>query len=91
LDVDARRVPAEGVDRIDTLLFSESAGRFVLTADPARGAELEALFAGLPLACIGVVTQEAALKVAGMDGRIAVSLEVDDMRASWKKPFGHLI
>jgi phosphoribosylformylglycinamidine synthase len=91
LDVDARRVPAEGVDRLDTLLFSESAGRFILTADPARGAELEALFAGLPLACIGSVTQEAVLTVTGPAGRTAASLKVGDMRASWKKPFGHLI
>jgi phosphoribosylformylglycinamidine synthase len=91
LQVDARRVPSEGVGRLDTLLFSESAGRFILTVDPGRAAELEALFAGLPLACIGSVTKEAVLSVTGLDGRPSVDLRVDELKASWKKPFGHLI
>jgi phosphoribosylformylglycinamidine synthase len=91
LQVDARRLPVEGVSRLDTLLFSESAGRFLLTVDPGRSREFEALFAGLPLACIGTVTQEAVLDVTGLDGRPAVHLRVDDLKASWKRPFGHLI
>ena len=91
LQVDARRLPVEGVSRLDTLLFSESAGRFILTVDPGRSREFESLFAGLPLACIGTVTQEAALNVTGLDGRPSVHLRVDDLKASWKRPFGHLI
>jgi phosphoribosylformylglycinamidine synthase len=91
LQVDARRLPVEGVSRLDTLLFSESAGRFLLTVDPGRSREFEALFAGLPLACIGTVTQEAVLDVTGLDGQPAVHLRVDDLKASWKRPFGHLI
>ena len=91
LQVDARRLPAEGVNRLDTLLFSESAGRFILTVDPQRSRELESLFAGLPLACIGTVTAEPVLDLTGLDGRPALRLPVADLKASWKKPFGHLI
>ena len=91
LQVDLRRVPVEDVARLDALLFSESGGRFILTVDPARSREFEALFAALPLACVGTVTAEPTLSVSGFDGCRVVRTEVDALKASWKKPFGHLI
>jgi phosphoribosylformylglycinamidine (FGAM) synthase-like enzyme len=36
LTVDLTQVPSEGVDRDDTLLFSESAGRFIVTVAPDK-------------------------------------------------------
>ncbi len=53
-----------GVDA-ETALFSESNSRFVVTVSPEKAAELEALFAGLPIAKIGTVTEDKVLKVAG--------------------------
>jgi phosphoribosylformylglycinamidine synthase len=91
LAVDARRIPAEGVRRLDTLLFSESAGRFILTVDPGRRREVEAAFEGLPFACVGTVTAESWLKVAGLNGEQAVCAAVSDLKAAWKKPFGQLV
>jgi phosphoribosylformylglycinamidine synthase len=91
LDVDARRVPAEGVRRLDTLLFSESAGRFIVTVDPRRRREIEAAFAGLPFACIGTVTEVPLLRVNGLNGEQAVSVAVSDLKTSWQKPFGQLV
>ena len=91
LAVDARRIPAEGVRRLDTLLFSESAGRFILTVDPGRRREVEAAFEGLPFACVGTVTAEPWLKVAGLNGEQAVCAAVSDLKAAWKKPFGQLV
>jgi phosphoribosylformylglycinamidine synthase len=91
LRIDPARLPNDGVDRLDTLLFSESAGRFVLTVDPARSREFEALFAGLPLACIGTVTADPVLEVTGPGGRAAIRLTVQELRSAWKKPFGPLV
>ena len=91
LRVDARKVPVEGVYRNDTLLFSESAGRFILTVDPRRRGEFESAFEGLPCACVGTVTAEPTLEVDGLNGEALVSAAVSDLKASWQKPFGHLV
>jgi phosphoribosylformylglycinamidine synthase len=91
LQVDARKIPSEGASRNDTLLFSESAGRFIVTVDPRRRSEFESAFEGLPCACIGVVTAEPVMRLAGLNGEALVSLPVSDLKAAWKRPFGHLI
>jgi phosphoribosylformylglycinamidine synthase len=91
MHVDLRKVPAEAVGRNDTMLFSESAGRFIVTVDPRRKGEFEAGFSALPCACIGTVTAEPLLKVGGLQGEAAASISVSDLKAAWKKPFGHLI
>nr|MCU0586429.1 AIR synthase-related protein [Desulfobacterales bacterium] len=43
---DLRHVPAEGAERVDALLFSESPGRFIVTVAPALQPEFESLFSG---------------------------------------------
>ncbi|VGO20630.1 AIR synthase-related protein [Pontiella sulfatireligans] len=53
-----------GVDS-STALFSESNSRFVVSVAPEKAAELEALFAGLPIAKVGTVTADKTLKIAG--------------------------
>ncbi|WP_028325873.1 AIR synthase-related protein [Desulfatirhabdium butyrativorans] len=78
--------------RADQALFSESAGRFLVTVSPQRSAEFEALFDGLPVAPIGRVTQEdGPFRVYGADGSLQIDVPVGRLRASWKRPFGELI
>jgi phosphoribosylformylglycinamidine synthase len=91
MQVDLRKIPAEAVRRNDTLLFSESAGRFIVTVAPHRKAEFEAAFPALPCACIGTVMDDAHLKVEGLQGDTAISLPVSELKAAWKSPFGQLI
>jgi phosphoribosylformylglycinamidine synthase len=67
LQVDLERVPADGVDRDDLLLFSESAGRFIATVNPDRREAFEALFKGTGCANIGTVTEQARLVVQGLE------------------------
>ncbi len=88
---DLGKVPAAGVDRNDTLLFSESAGRFIVTVDPARRTEFDDVFRKLPCACIGELTSEMVLELGGLDGRPALSAAVSVLKAAWKKPFGDLV
>uniref|UniRef100_UPI003568F102 AIR synthase-related protein n=1 Tax=Pontiella sp. TaxID=2837462 RepID=UPI003568F102 len=68
-----------GVDAA-TALFSESNSRFVVTVAPEKAAELEALFAGLPIAKIGEVVAEKKLKVAG-----AVDVDLDALVKPFKQ------
>ncbi len=91
LTVDLAKVPAEGVDRNDTLLFSESAGRFIVTVAPENQAAFEALFAGLPAACVGQVTEMPQLTITGIEGKCLAALTVERMKSAWKGPFGDLI
>ncbi len=91
LQVDLNRIPAEGVHRDDTLLFSESAGRFIVTIDPVHQAAFEGLFAGLPLACIGKVTDMPSLHITGRGGEVLLAVGVSELKAAWQGPFGELI
>jgi phosphoribosylformylglycinamidine synthase len=91
LHVDLRRIPVERAGRTDTLLFSESAGRFIVTVDPLRQNEFEAGFRGLPCVCIGTVTAEPILRLDGLEGETLTSVAVSDLKAAWKQPFGSLI
>ena len=91
LNVDLARVPVKGVERDDILLFSESAGRFIVTIDPAHREVFENIFKGSACACIGKITTEAEIVIKGMDNGTLVSASVRDLKSSWQKPFGDLI
>jgi len=88
--VNLDQVPADGALRPDRLLFSESAGRFVVTVAPSQRRAFESLFTGLPLAAIGTVTAEATLEIRS-GPQALVRLPVEQLVASWKGPFGDLI
>jgi phosphoribosylformylglycinamidine synthase len=91
MSVDLGRVPAADLRRDDALLFSESAGRMVVTVDPARCEEFEALFAGRACACIGTVSAEPLFQITGCDGATVVAATVAELKAAWKGTFGDLI
>jgi phosphoribosylformylglycinamidine synthase len=90
LSVDLSQVPVNDVDRDDTLLFSESAGRLIVTVDPKNRSVFEALFSGLPCACIGQVTESPTLTIQGLSQQTILFVSVKEMKAFWKRPFGNL-
>jgi len=91
MQVDLRKIPAEAVGRNDTVLFSESPGRFIVSVDPRRRAEFENCLRATPCACIGRVTAEPVLKVDGLNGEALLSVSVAELKAAWKTPFGNLV
>ncbi len=91
LQIDLQQVPASGVDNDPALLFSESAGRFIVTIDAQHRQDFEKLFAPSTCACIGTVTAEPQLNINGLDANTIVSLAVSALKSAWKKPFGDLI
>jgi phosphoribosylformylglycinamidine synthase len=88
---DLAKVPVEGALDDAAVLFSESAGRFLVTVKPADQAAFENEMRDQVFACIGEVTAAADLVVAGQGGSVLTSLNADAMRRSWKTPFGHLL
>ena len=91
LRVDLANVPGEGALDDAVVLFSESAGRFLVTVKAEDQAAFENEMKDQVFACIGEVTAAADLIVAGRDGSELASLNVAAMRRSWKTPFGHLL
>lgn len=73
------------------LLYSESAGRFVLTVAPARKEAFEKLFATMPVACIGEVTENARFRVQRGIGEVIIDEDVSDLKKAWNSRFGMLI
>jgi len=90
LDIHLGELPAEEPLRNDVLLFSESAGRFIVTVDPAQQSDFENIFKNFACACVGRVTENPELMVAGTNGRKILSIPVSKMKEAWKSPFKDL-
>ena len=91
LEVELAQVLAEGVGREEILLYSESAGRFIVSVAPEDRAEFEKRFKELPCACVGRVTAKPKVTIRNLSGRVLFSAGLKQLRSAWKKPFGHLI
>ena len=91
MEVNLAAVPADGADRNDTLLFSESAGRLIVTVAPENRDAFQDRFRAFPCAMIGKVTQTPIVIVNGLDNRPIIHVPVQDLKAAWKRPFGDLI
>ncbi len=89
--LDLSLVPAGQKPRNDVLLFSESAGRFIVTLPPENKDAFESLFSGMPAACAGAVTEKRTLSIADNRGVELFEAAVADLRGAWKRPFGDLI
>lgn len=92
MEIDLGAVPRRGgVLRNDTLLFSESQGRFIVTVAPENRETFDKLFKGMAAACVGVVTdQHKNFKVKAMDGTLLVDKSIDTLETAWQRPLGDM-
>jgi phosphoribosylformylglycinamidine synthase len=92
MEIDLSHLPVEESLRDDQSLFSESAGRFIVTVENDHAEAFEALMAELPAACIGITTIESgSLEIRKGNAPPFLSVPVSELKAAWKKPFGALI
>jgi len=68
----------------DVALFSESNGRFVLTTRPDHARRLADLFDGLPCRRVGIVTEDARLRVH-RSGEAWLDLGADALKTAFKE------
>ena len=81
--VDLAQVPADMHDlRDDELMFSESAGRFLVGVSPQHAEAFEELLRGLPMARIGEVTDTPTIEVRASRG-LTVSWGVRECFTAW--------
>jgi phosphoribosylformylglycinamidine synthase len=95
LDVDLAKVPVDesrGGLLNETRLFSESAGRFIVTLPENNRPVFDKLFKGMAAACIGRVTDaEMGLKIQGLDGNAMIRLGIPQLETAFNKTFGEMI
>ncbi|MFC1867729.1 phosphoribosylformylglycinamidine synthase subunit PurS [Thermodesulfobacteriota bacterium] len=73
------------------ILYSESAGRFVVTIDPAKQEAFEKLYVGMKIGCAGIVTKSPLFRISGKDGSRIIEEDIFELKECWKRPFGGLI
>ncbi|NJD53600.1 MAG: phosphoribosylformylglycinamidine synthase subunit PurL [Candidatus Methanoperedens sp.] len=82
--IELTKVPVENIKRSDTILFSESQSRFVVTVAPRNVKRFEALMKGNVFADVGAVTARQEFIV--MDGEKVVLRErIDVLKNAWQK------
>ncbi len=85
MDVDLSAIPAENIDRLDHLLFSESQSRLVVTVRPENRAEFEKVMAGSVFSLIGEVTDSPRLTMSH-NGEKIVDEPVEELKKAWQSP-----
>ena len=98
LEIDMNTVPAVDIKRNDKLLFSESAGRFIVTLAPENQAKFEELLKshGCTFGCVGKVTADKNLVVYGLntstqEKTAIINEPINDLKNAWKSTFGGLV
>ena len=95
LDINLGKVPVSderGAMRNDKILFSESAGRFIITIAPENKENFEKLFKGLPCSLVGKVTKtHKNLLINNCNGKKLTDLAIDKLETAFTKKFGDMI
>jgi phosphoribosylformylglycinamidine synthase len=86
MEVHLRKVPASGVNRNDSLLFSESQSRFLVTVHPENQSAFEDYLRGNVFAEAGQVVGGGAFTVFGLNGKAVVQADIFDLKESWQRP-----
>jgi phosphoribosylformylglycinamidine synthase II len=85
IKLDLRKVPQKGLARDDFVLFSESNSRFLVEVSYKAKEDFEALMKDRTHAEIGKVTKTPRLHIRGLDGKIVVDAQLNDLLNSWKQ------
>jgi len=91
MDINLRSVPVDKKLSNTRLLYSESAGRLIVTIDETKIKQFEDIMSGLKYARIGKVTDADILHISGIDGNTIVAETISDLKDSWNEPFGDLV
>ena len=85
MDIDLRMAPAEGLDRNDFLLFSETQSRFVVTVSPENAKVFETCMKNAACARIGSVRPDGRFNIVGLQGSAVIATDIASLKRSWQK------
>ncbi|HNT57387.1 MAG TPA: phosphoribosylformylglycinamidine synthase subunit PurL [Syntrophales bacterium] len=86
MTVDLSWIPAEGIDRDDHLLFSESQSRFVVTVAPRHRKGFEKILEGNTFAAVGAVMADGVFRIKGLGRYVIVEERIEELTDTWQKP-----
>ncbi|MDD4894224.1 MAG: phosphoribosylformylglycinamidine synthase subunit PurL [Candidatus Omnitrophica bacterium] len=90
MDIFLNEAPAvfKSQKRNDSVLFSESNSRLIVEVEKNKQKEFEKTLKskGAPFGLIGCVSDSKDFKVYGLDGKICLKADIDELRESWQKP-----
>lgn len=85
VELQLNNVPrANGVNRNDFVLFSESNSRFLVEVPRSLSGEFESMTKDVPRAAIGEVTTEHRLTIHGLKDETAVDADLNKLLKAWK-------
>jgi phosphoribosylformylglycinamidine synthase subunit PurSL len=87
MHLDLRAMPREAdITRDDTLLYAETASRFVVTVPPQhRQAFCEALH-GCAIGEVGYVLDTSRFMVIGLRGDVVIASDIAELKDAWQRP-----
>ncbi|MEJ2724710.1 MAG: AIR synthase-related protein, partial [Deltaproteobacteria bacterium] len=91
MDIDLQEVPCTSGLTDTQILYSESAGRFVVTVDPSRKEAFEKHFSGTKAGLVGRITESPVFRVRNRHKTPIIEENVLELKQAWKSRFGHLI
>jgi phosphoribosylformylglycinamidine synthase len=86
VEADLRPLAADGVERDDFLLFSESNHRLLVTVRSGSEARFERLLGGLPCRGIGRTRSDGRLRILGLEGTPVVDRDLRALESAWRRP-----
>jgi phosphoribosylformylglycinamidine synthase subunit PurSL len=95
LELELIRVPVKTKSEtqeltVSQVLYSESAGRFLVTVPAANADRFEACMADHVAVPIGRVREDDRLQISDLKGGNLIDLSEEELRESWMSVFGHL-
>ncbi len=87
LELDLDELPGDRLDP-ETLLYSESNGRFLITTSPENADAFATRMAGTDCVRVGTVTDQPRL-IVRRDGERWIDLEVSAMKSAWRETLAH--
>jgi len=91
MEIDLSKIPVEKLERDDKILYSESAGRFIVTIAPENKERFEKILGDCPYAYVGRITREKELVINGLQKGEIIRIYIGELKEAWQKPFGGLI
>lgn len=86
LEISLKKLPGT-VSRDDFALFSESAGRLLVTINPLNKKKFEEIVTGNSFSLLGKAVKKPHIIIANKKGKPIVKLPLDDAMKSYKKTF----
>ena len=74
----------EEIGADDFLLFSESNSRFLVEIEPQHQHAYETHMAGVPLGCLGTVSDTSEFVIEGKTGRKRIDTSIDILKSAWQ-------